>query len=240
MTPPDNRIEKSEQINELALALSKFQSEVQGVKKDGDNPFFHSKYATLEGIITTVRSPLAKHGLAFAQFPCGENGLTTLVLHTSGQYIAATFTMKPKDATPQGVGSAITYARRYALSAALGIATEEDDDGNAASSPRRETMKPYTVPRTRLSDDEDETGAAHAKQPEPKEIDKSLKIKIAALLKDGYGYTMLGKKKEAVEKKVKDLTQLDLTDGNYEAIVEALERDIAERRADAEEFDQTA
>lgn len=126
-------MEKSQSIKELATALTKFQSEVNAVTKDGSNPFFKSKYATLENTIETVRDPLQKYGLSFAQFPSGENELVTILMHTSGEYLQSTVKMTPKDNTPQGQGSAITYMRRYALSAILGIATEEDDDGNSAS-----------------------------------------------------------------------------------------------------------
>lgn len=127
-------MEKSESIAELAVAFAKFQGEIGSVEKDGKNPFFKSKYATLENIINTVKPVLGKHGLSYAQFPSGE-GLTTVLMHTSGQWIAQDAKITIKEQTPQGQGSAITYMRRYALSAALGIATEEDDDGNAASVP---------------------------------------------------------------------------------------------------------
>src|SRR4051794_39738370 len=121
-------------ITELAKALGKFQAEVEHVTKDSTNPFFKSKYASLENVISTVRPHLAKHGLSFAQFP-DEDGLTTTLMHSSGNWIAAHAKLVIKDMTPQGHGSAITYLRRYALSAVLGIATEEDDDGNEASKP---------------------------------------------------------------------------------------------------------
>jgi hypothetical protein len=127
-------MEKSESVAKLATALVAFQADMENVTKDGTNPFFKSAYATLENIISTAKPHLKKHGLAFAQFPTFE-GLTTVLLHTSGEYIAVDAKVVIKDATPQGQGSAITYMRRYALSAALGIATEDDDDGNEASKP---------------------------------------------------------------------------------------------------------
>ena len=128
-------MEKSQTIIEIAKALVNFQSKVSSIKKDGQNPFFKSKYATLENVIETIRKPLEETGLAFSQFPTGENELTTILLHNSGEYLQSTVKMTPKENTPQGQGSAITYMRRYALSAVLGLATEEDDDGNAASNP---------------------------------------------------------------------------------------------------------
>jgi hypothetical protein len=125
-------MQQSAEIKNLADALGKFQKDVENVKKDATNPFFKSKYASLENIIDTVRPPLAKHGLSFSQFPDGA-GLTTILMHSSGEWIQATSSMAAKDQTPQGQGSAITYLRRYALSSVLGLATEDDDDGNAAS-----------------------------------------------------------------------------------------------------------
>jgi ERF superfamily len=125
-------MQQSTEIKNLADALGKFQKDVENVKKDATNPFFKSKYASLENIIDTVRPPLAKHGLSFSQFPDGA-GLTTILMHSSGEWIQATSSMAAKDQTPQGQGSAITYLRRYTLSSVLGLATEDDDDGNAAS-----------------------------------------------------------------------------------------------------------
>src|SRR3990167_1270934 len=124
-------MEISTTIKELATALVEFQKEVEAVKKDGTNPFYKSTYATFQNVIETIREPLAKNGLSFSQAPDGD-GLCTILMHTSGEFIKATGKMTPKDNTPQGQGSAITYMRRYALSAILGIATEDDDDGNAA------------------------------------------------------------------------------------------------------------
>jgi len=128
-------MERSQEINELAKALVSFQSKIKSVKRDGVNPFFKSKYATLENIIDAAKDLLAENGLSFSQFPSGENELTTILMHTSGQFLVSTAKMIPKDSTPQGQGSAITYMRRYALSAVLGVATETDDDGEAASHP---------------------------------------------------------------------------------------------------------
>ena len=124
---------KSDSIKELANALALFQSEVAIVSKESSNPFFKSKYASLDNIITTIRPTLHKYGLSFAQFPVGDNELETTLIHTSGEWISGRAKISPKDNSPQAQGSAITYMRRYALSAVLGLATEEDDDGNQAT-----------------------------------------------------------------------------------------------------------
>ena len=125
-------MQTSESVKEIALALAKFQANVGNVTKDSTNPFFKSKYASLESVISTVRPVLASYSLSFSQFP-DEDGLTTILLHSSGEWMMSHAKLIIKDQTPQGHGSAITYLRRYALSAVLGIATEDDDDGNAAS-----------------------------------------------------------------------------------------------------------
>lgn len=135
-------MDKSTSITELAKALAKFQAEVPAIGKDSENPFFHSKYASLENIIEKIRKPLADNGLSFSQFPNGENLLVTTIMHVSGEFMSANAKMTPKDTSPQSQGSAITYMRRYALSAMLGLATEEDDDGNQASTSKPTIVKP--------------------------------------------------------------------------------------------------
>jgi len=127
--------EQSEQINELATALAKAQGRITGALKDSANPFFKSKYADLAACWDACRQPLSENGLSVIQVPeSDETGVTvvTVLAHSSGQWIRSSLHMKPKDTTPQGVGSAITYARRYALAAFVGLA-QVDDDGNAAS-----------------------------------------------------------------------------------------------------------
>lgn len=125
---------KSESIVEISKALSKFHEEMKPVTKDANNPFFKSKYATLDAILEAVNAPLRNAKLSFAQFP-SEGGLSTILMHESGEWIEGTFAVPLAKQDPQGAGSAITYMRRYALGAILGLATETDDDGNVASTP---------------------------------------------------------------------------------------------------------
>ena len=137
---------KSEQINELAAALAKAKTSFGEIKKTAENPFYHSKYAPLDGVIAATDAALSANGLAVTQLPENE-GLTTLLLHTSGQYISSLYPIRPVKDDPQGLGSAITYARRYALSAILGVASEPDDDANAASGGKATAAaKPQTKP----------------------------------------------------------------------------------------------
>lgn len=118
-------------IKELAEALSKFQGEMEAVKKNAENTFYKSKFADLASIIEASKPKLSANGLAIAQFLNGS-GLRTILMHKSGEWIEDTYTLIPVDNKPQSFGSAISFARRYALCAILGIATE-DDDGQAAS-----------------------------------------------------------------------------------------------------------
>jgi len=126
-------MEKSETIKELSAALVKFTGMMTKVKKDASNPYFKNKYASLSNIIENTQKPLAECGLAVIQLPAGENQLTTMLVHESGEFIAETYTMHPSKNDPQGLGSAITYQRRYALGAVLNLNIDEDDDGNQAS-----------------------------------------------------------------------------------------------------------
>lgn len=127
-------METSPTIGAIASALIKFHKEVGIVKKSETNPFFKSKYANLSAIITVIDEPLEKAGLAYTQFPTGQNELTTLLMHAeSGEWIKGAFTMTPTKNDPQGQGSVITYQRRYALGAILGLNIDEDDDGNKGS-----------------------------------------------------------------------------------------------------------
>lgn len=128
---------RSETIAELAKSLVKFNSEVNKIAKDADNPFFKNNYATLDTIIDEIRPILSKHGLSIMQIPSGDGQnvtLKTLLLHESGEWLESDeLTMKPVKNDPQAVGSCITYARRYSLAAFLSLNTGEDDDGNGAT-----------------------------------------------------------------------------------------------------------
>ena len=138
---------KSESISELAKALSNFQSKMTAVKKDATNPFYKSKYATLDTIWEAIRKPLSENGLSIAQTMNlieGKSVLETTLYHTSGEWISGTQLANPVKDDPQSLGSAISYARRYSLSSLLGIVSEEDDDGESAE--KRED-KPKTEPK---------------------------------------------------------------------------------------------
>ena len=131
-------MQHSESIKELASAFLKAQQSFETATEDADNPFFKSKYADLPEVWRVAKGPLGANGLAFVQSPESDgNGaieIETMLVHApSGEWIKSRMRMKPVKDDPQGVGSCITYARRYALSALIGIVADEDDDGNAAS-----------------------------------------------------------------------------------------------------------
>lgn len=137
-------MERSETIKELALALSKAQGEIKPALKDSDNPFFKSKYADLAAVWEVCRIPLSKNGLTVMQHPTAEGSnvsVETLLIHSTGEWVSSKLTMIAKDATPQAIGSLITYGRRYSLSSIIGIASELDDDGNAASGLKSDVKK---------------------------------------------------------------------------------------------------
>lgn len=150
-------MQTSDQINELAAALSKAQGEMRSATKDSANPFFRSKYADLASVKDAIREPFAKYGLSTVQFPktefegspepyewtakSGETrygvrvvcvvSVVTRILHASGQWMEDGVSTMLPTGDPQSVGSAITYLRRYALQSVAGVAAD-DDDGEAA------------------------------------------------------------------------------------------------------------
>ena len=145
-------IRHSPSIEAVAKALVAAQADLPAVLKDSENPHYKSKYASLDAVVPAVRGPLAKHGLAVvqgAESPNGEAALTveTLLVHTSGEWFANTVVVPIAKVDPQGAGSALTYGRRYGLSALLSLATDDDDDAESAEkrkppARRRSSRKP--------------------------------------------------------------------------------------------------
>ncbi len=127
---------KSESIKNLSVALCKAQGMLEHAKKGVENTFFKSKYADLASVIDAAKYPLSNNGLSVSQIvDTDENSnitLETILMHESGEWICGRYPIRPVKTDPQSMGSAITYARRYAFSAITGIAAD-DDDGNAAS-----------------------------------------------------------------------------------------------------------
>jgi hypothetical protein len=150
---------QSEQTNDLVSALVKASAEIKTAKKDAENPFFKSKYSDLPSIVDACKSALLKNNLVVTQSTTLVNGVTALVTtlhHTSGQWIRGYYPVTAVKADPQAMGSAITYARRYALSAIVGVVSEDDDDGESAmgrsvySAPKRNGIE-YIEPTNRVN-----------------------------------------------------------------------------------------
>ncbi|WP_204200844.1 ERF family protein [Mammaliicoccus sciuri] len=129
---------KSESIVEISKAMAKFQSEVKQPFKDANNPFFKSKYVPLESVVESITSIAPKHGISFVQWASNDDtgrvGVSTMIMHTSGEYIEFDpVYMNADKNTAQGAGALISYLKRYSLSAVFGITSDQDDDGNHAS-----------------------------------------------------------------------------------------------------------
>lgn len=146
----------STDTKDIFTALVNAQSEMPSAPKDATNPHFRSKYATLQSIVETSLPVLKKYGLGIVQTfqdNCDGISITTTLVHNSGQFISGTLHLKPTKNDPQGYGSAITYGRRYAWAAMIGMVADEDDDGNAASAP---VTKPATRPAPPSGNDPDD------------------------------------------------------------------------------------
>jgi len=137
-------METSASIKELTSALVKVQGELKAAKKTSENPFYHHRYADLATVWELCRKPLSDNGLAIIQ-TTDEVGdkliLETLLCHTSGEWIKGKLPITPVKQDPQGIGSAITYARRYALCSIVGITSEDEDDDAESAMGREQEMK---------------------------------------------------------------------------------------------------
>ena len=124
--------------SQLNASFVKALGELRNVAKNAVNPHFRNRYASLDAILDDVRPILASHNLGISQEPLfedGKAGVVTRIIHESGESRESTLLLPIKDQTAQGVGSALTYAKRYAISSILGITADDDDDGELASKP---------------------------------------------------------------------------------------------------------
>ena len=146
-------MKQSDNINELANALNKAQNEMGGAIKSSVNPFYKSSYSDLSSVIKVIKQPFADNGLSFVQFPITSEGgkgvgVSTMIMHSSGQWVQGEYLLPMDKITAQGAGSAITYARRYALQAMAGIPTVDDDAEGAMFRGQSEVQEP---PQKRVS-----------------------------------------------------------------------------------------
>lgn len=142
----------SDEIGDLAAALAEAQAELSPATKNAQNPHLKNRYADIAAVYEAIRETLPKHGLAVSQMVLPHESkarVRTLLMHKSGQWIASECLM-PIDGRggPQGMGSAITYARRYSLSAIVGVVSEDDDDAEAAQGRQRQQYQQAPQQRT--------------------------------------------------------------------------------------------
>lgn len=146
-------MKKSEIICDLAKALAQVQASLVPAKRDSTNPYFNSTYADLSSVWESCRETLAKNGLCVIQGNSvgAEKTLIveTILIHESGQWVQSELCLPLSKADPQGVGSAMTYGRRYGLAAIVGIVADVDDDGNAASAKNGDANVRQTRPNER-------------------------------------------------------------------------------------------
>ena len=152
LTRPALHFEMSSSIAKLALAQTKVQKEIKDLPKESKG--FAHKYTTFDKLVQYLRPILSKHGISFIQMPCGDNenvGVITIYMHTSGEYISSKVETQIIQAQNkyQSMGSAITYFKRYSLASFVGIASDEDTDGNVQ---KKEVKKP--TPTTKPLTDE--------------------------------------------------------------------------------------
>jgi len=186
---------QSEHIGDLAAALAKAQAEVGTVHKDSANPFFRSSYASLAAVWEATRPILSKHGLSVVQLPShDESGyyVETMLMHGSGQWIKSRTYMKPAKDDPQGIGSLISYARRYALQAVT-MVCPDDDDGEAAmgrnsNAPQKpvESPKPVQKVEPAKTAEKPATEAPKAKETASKFNGENHRALFGELMKLGY------------------------------------------------------
>jgi hypothetical protein len=142
-------VRSSDSIAKLAPDLVKLQGELSNPKVNKTNPHFNKKYAGLDAVTDVIRPVAAKYNFAIVQEPSNANGavlITTRLIHTSGEWLELSpLFLVPDKNTPQGVGSAITYGRRYTESGLFNVASEDDDDGNGAEPAKAPSRKPPTA-----------------------------------------------------------------------------------------------
>jgi len=201
---------QSDQINELATALSKAQAEIQPALKDSVNPFFKSKYADLSSVWHACKDPLTKNGLSVLQmmdYKEGQLVLLTTLAHASGQWVRSCLPILSAKQDAQSIGSAITYMRRYSLAALVGVTTD-DDDGHAAT---------YTSPTPPIPE---------FKKPRVEMITKAQAEELKMMLNQCDG-TFIANVQDYL-KKLKINSFESLPRENYEAIKKRIESKLAQ------------
>ena len=203
-------MQKSDSIAALAKALAAFQGEVKDPTKDGKANY--GKYVQLDGLLDAIRPVLSKHGLSVLQMPGGDGQqitITTILMHESGEWMESEpFTLKATKIDPQGAGSAVTYGRRYSLSAILGVAWDADDDGAAASKPLGDAKASVQVNTSK----QQQKPAQQQTGPQP--LASKAQLNQAAALAQKMGYDIPGLIKLCTERYKKNDKQLTAADAD--------------------------
>jgi len=215
---------QSENIHELATALSKAQGEMRSAVKDAKNPFFRSMFASLGSCWDACRQCLTKNGLAVVQqveSSEGQDFLTTKLIHSSGQWMSSKLPLILKDKSMQGLGASISYARRYGLIAMVGIDADEDLDGEDTVTKEQEAARNKQAPKKPEMPPIDHF-------PEPPKHDPKISSEQVGIVLD----LMKHADPECVTNMYKYLNkvgvhaEMDITQSMYGGIVSALERNI--------------
>jgi hypothetical protein len=185
---------QSENINELAASLSKAQGEMQAAIKDSINPFFKSKYADLGSVWDAARPVLCKYGLCVMQSTeiLGEKiVMSTILAHSSGQWVKSYLPLNPSKNDSQGMGAAMTYLRRYSLSALVGVVCDEDDDGETAvgrGKIEQQNKKPAPIAKSSSQDNLEIINKDQLNEilELDKQVDDAFRANIKKYLKDTY------------------------------------------------------
>ncbi len=181
-------------MKELYTALSKAQAEFPTVAQSGFNPFHKSKYSTLKDCWDAARPVLARHGLSVIQMPDKQDGvfcLVTILAHEGGDHLASHQPVMSSKQDAQSFGSALSYARRYGLTAVLGLVSgDEDDDGNAAT---------FTKPNKAVSPVQPKTPAVEAPLPQPAGATNSIAEQVASVQDSDGLVTLYNKIKSSIE-----------------------------------------
>ena len=189
----------SDSIKELATALAIVQGQLTFAKKDSKNPFFKSNYADLESVWDACRSLLSDNGLAVMQFPGeymdGNMALNTIITHKSGEWMSQEMSVPVSKPDAQGAGSALTYMRRYALAAVVGV-VQADDDGNSASQKIVESATSQQI--ASIASLIEQTGSdegkllAYFKKPSVTLLDRNQAIQAISMLEKKLGESNVG------------------------------------------------
>lgn len=187
--------ETSPTTDKLDAAMAKAQGEIEAASKDKTNPAFRSKYADLTSVWAAIRPALTKNGISVTQWPVhSEDGrvhLVTRVAH-AGEWIRCDFSLPTLKNDAHGHGSAVTYLRRFALSAAIGVVADDDDDGNAASEHKSATTTKAEPPKHPTKEMESKAADWVASIGESPDTDTLLhRYKRAYSEVDGFGFPML-------------------------------------------------